>query len=120
LEVYTGDAIPLTLLKMEKTDQIHGHLLSGTLSYGWPAPLGLSLILAGYGVAHFFGQRAFHNTHFWFEIGIITSMLASVVYTIRLSGKGRKLAPRWVFVLNLCFGPLIFGFFMISGLIPIL
>ncbi|MBB5353140.1 hypothetical protein HNR46_003393 [Haloferula luteola] len=83
-------------------------------------PLGLTLTLTGYGIAEFLGRRAFLNTHAVLEIGIIVSLLASVVYTIRLAGKGRVLASRWVFLLNLCFGPLIFGFFIVSGMTSIL
>ena len=105
---------------MEKTDQIQRFDPSAILRYGWPAPVGVTLILAGYGIARLLGNRAFLNTHFWLEIGVIVSMLVSVVYAIRLGSKGTNLAPRWVFVLNLCYGPLIFGYFIVSGLISIL
>lgn len=105
---------------MENATQPQPRASSGVLRYGWPAPTGLALILSGYCVHHFLGKWAFLSSHFWFEIGLIISLLASVVYAIRLGGKGRTLAPRWVWVINLCFGPLIIGFTIISGLISIL
>jgi hypothetical protein len=79
------------------------------LRYLWPTPTGLISWLSALAVAKFLGQQAFIATHVLFEIGIVVSLLASVVCAIRLSGGGRSLAPRWVFFVNLAFGPLIFG-----------
>ncbi len=67
-------------------------------------------------VGKFLGQQAFIATHVIFEIGIVVSLLASLVYAIRLSGRGRSLAPRWVFFVNLAFGPLILGIIICVGL----
>ncbi|MBB5354026.1 hypothetical protein HNR46_004298 [Haloferula luteola] len=105
---------------MDKHGAVPEYRRAGSFRYAWPAPLGLTLILTGYGVAEFLGHRAFLKTHAVIEFGIVVSLLASVVYAIRLAGKGRVLAPRWVFLLNLCFGPLIFGFLIVSGLTSIL
>jgi hypothetical protein len=79
------------------------------LIYLWPTPTGLISWITALAVAKFFGQQAFIATHVLFEIGIVVSLLASFFYAIRLSGRGRSLAPRWVFFVNLAFGPLIFG-----------
>ena len=81
-----------------------------SLRYLWPMPTGLILWLGTLAVAKFLGQQAFFATHMLFEIGIMVSLFCSVVYSIRLSGSGRSLAPRWVFLVNLFYGPLIFGF----------
>ena len=102
---------------MEEQDHTKRDSASRTLRYLWPTPTGLVLILTGYLVFQVLGQRAFLNTHFFLEIGVMITMFASVMYAIRLSGKGRRLAPRWVFYVNLCFGPLIFGYFLIAGIL---
>ena len=78
-----------------------------SLRYLWPAPTGFILWLSALAVAKVFGHQAFIATHALFEVGIVISLLASVIYSIRLSGSGRSIAPRWVFFANLAFGPLI-------------
>ena len=80
-----------------------------SLRYLWPTTTGLVLWLSALAVAKFLGQQAFIATHAIFESGIVVALLASVVYAIRLSGRGRSLAPRWLFFVNLAFGPMIFG-----------
>lgn len=97
---------------MEKLSHTADDVRSNRLQYVWPAPVGVLLWLA----AHFLGREAFLMTHFWFEIGIVVSMLASIVYSIRLFPEERRLVPRWVFVLNFCFGPTIITGIMILGL----
>ena len=87
------------------------------LRYLWPAPMGLALFLIGLAIAKFGSHRAFLNVHFWLEIGIVVSMFASVIYSIRLSGKGRSLAPRWVRNLNAVFGLSLLGWSAVPGII---
>jgi len=55
------------------------------------------------------GREFFWATHFIFEIGIMVCMFASVIYTIRLWRRTATDLPRWVFFLNLFFGPLFFA-----------
>jgi hypothetical protein len=85
------------------------------LRYFWPAPTGLLSILTAYAMANL-DRRLFMNAHFWLELGIIVSFLASVIYSVRLFGKEREAAPRGAFIVNIAFasavaGWLIFGFF---------
>ncbi len=87
------------------------------LRYLWPTPTSLLLWLAGMGIARFLGQRAFFAVHALFEIGILIALFASVIYSIRLSGKG---SPRWILILNLASGPLIFGILLVCGVVSLL
>lgn len=80
----------------------------------WPLPVALALF-ALMGLARLMGEDVFLATHFIFEIGITVCMLASVVYTVRLWRIGTNGIPRWVFFLNLFFGPLIFAAQLIAS-----
>jgi hypothetical protein len=90
------------LAASRQTGRVKLGLHLSALRYLLPAPTGLILLLAGLAIVKR-DHRVFLAVHGWFEIGIVASFLASVVYAIRLSGKGRELAPRWVFFLNLAF-----------------
>jgi hypothetical protein len=82
--------------------------------HAWPLPLSL-LLFASVCVARTMGRDVFYSTHFIFEIGIAICMFASVIYTMRLWRRTSTDIPRWVFFLNLFFGPLFFTVqFMIS------
>ncbi|MBK1884333.1 hypothetical protein JIN85_18085 [Luteolibacter pohnpeiensis] len=85
--------------------------------YLWPTPLGIACWLGAVGTAKIWGLRVFLNTHFFFEMGIMVALLTSVIYAVRLAGKGRSLAPRWVFYLNLLFGPLVFTVQIVADLV---
>ena len=82
-------------------------------SFNWkyllPTLIGVVCQVSGLLVAQLGGDRAFLNTHGYFEIGFMLSFAASVVYAFRLGGKGRNLAPQWVYYLNLLYVPLVLG-----------
>ncbi len=100
---------------MEEQEHRAQRLSHSICGYLWPALSGILLFLIGYGTLHLFGKMAFLHTHSILSIGMMVCMLASVVYTIRLMGKEGHLAPRWVFFVNFCFGPLPFGFWVVAG-----
>ena len=82
--------------------------------YLWPTPVGLLLWVGCIIVPGFLGDRAFLATHGYFEIGVMISLIASVVYAVRLGGKGKGTAPRWVFYLNFLFLPLVLGSWLVA------
>jgi uncharacterized membrane protein YhhN len=65
-------------------------------------------------VAKFIGQDAFLLTHAWFEIGIIITFFASIVYSIRLFRNNGSVSSRWPLILNLIYGPLILVIIIIT------
>jgi len=104
---------------MSDTVMIPAEAKSFSRKYLWPTPTGVICWISAMAVGKFLGQRAFLNTHVIFELSIIAALLASVVYSMRLSGKGRSLAPRWVFFLNLAFGPLILAFICAASILSL-
>lgn len=89
--------------------------------YLWPTPVGFIFWISGILVEKLLGERAFLTTHGYFEIAIMISLIASVVYSIRLGGKGRSLAPRWVFYLNALYFPILVAVGIVSwGVISLL
>jgi hypothetical protein len=102
---------------MENIEHAGGLAKAEIIRYAWPTPLGFLMILAGYGVFYFVGERAFLVTHVWFELAAIIPMVASFIYAFRLGRRWRSPIFRWVFVLNLCFGPLLLLISVINLLI---
>ncbi|QQL44123.1 hypothetical protein [Sulfuriroseicoccus oceanibius] len=86
------------------------------VKYAWPAPLGWACYLGVWAVIHFGGMRAFMATHVFFEVGLVLALIASVHYSIKLAFDGRATAPRWVFFVNLSFGPLIIAILVLRGI----
>jgi hypothetical protein len=74
----------------------------------WPLPVAVLLFVLAL-IARSVGREFFWSTHFIFEIGIMVCMFASVIYTMRLWRRTATDLPRWVFFLNLLFGPLFFA-----------
>ena len=112
-----GAAIPITLLEMEEEGDSVQQAETCVFRYLWPTPTGLLLILIGYGVIQLFGYAGFLRVHFPLELGVMFCMFTAVVYAIRLAGRGRHLAPRWVFFVNFCFVSLSVCFILVAGIL---
>lgn len=105
---------------MEVEDDIGQQTQTSAFRYLWPTPTGLLLILIGYSVIKLFGIKGFLHVHLPLELGVMFCMFNAVAYVIRLAGRGRHLAPRWVFFVNLCFVSLSVCFILIAGILSYL
>lgn len=85
----------------------------GVLRYAWPVPLAILMVLLEAAVGRLYGQRVFFMLHVPMELVALLSLCVAVSYSVRL-WRCRDLAPRWVFYLNLCGGPVPLGLCLIS------
>lgn len=102
---------------MSEHEEIRERVRSLGWKHLWPTPVGLLSWGAAIFVARVFGQRAFLLTHGYFEIGILIALVASVICSVNLIGKGRGNAPRWVLGLNLLFAPIIIGSSLVAWML---
>ena len=87
--------------------------------YLWPTPVGILLYSVAVVAAKWFGYEVFLAVHLPLEVGMVVAAGASVLYSIRLLGRERGQAPRWILIVNLMFGPLLISLLLIVAAISV-
>ena len=91
-----------------------------SLRYTWPVYLGVILVTIRFAMLVIYDTPGSPDGYFLVELGVVVTILISVIYSIRFLSNRANDMPRWVFAINLVYGPLLVCSAATSGLIALI